>query len=935
MNTHPHQRTARLVRQAFAAAALASSLFLVGCSDSPESLLAKAKESIEKNEPKAAEIHLKNLLQKGENAEARYLLGGINLANGDVAGAEKELRRAQEAGYDPARLVLPLADALLQLGRPAAVLDEAAKASPADARDKARLATLVARANLATGKLDAGKASFDAALAADPDHVAAKVGLIALRAGRGDLPGASAEIDAVLAKHPSDTDAMALKGDLEQAQGRGKEAREWFAKVAEANPKDRNSRIKLFTLDMAQRDLDGAQKHLDELKKLTGPAPLTMHLQALLQMQQGKVAPARDSIETALKGAPDYLPAMALGAEIYLRAGALEQAERLSRRVIERVPESTQGYRLLAATQMRMNAPDRALQTLQPVIDKGAKDPALFTLAGEAALRLNDPARSAGYFDKAIALDPADPRKKTGLAFAHIAGGERERGIAELEQISIANPSETQADYALVATHLRARQFDKALAAIERLEKKQPDSALVASLRGAALMGKGDGAGARKAYELALQRDAKYLPAINSLAALDVRDGKRDVARKRYTDLLEKDPKNVQAMLTLAQLIQRTSPRDDKKAPDEILALLKRAHDTDRSSIPATLALSGWYVGQNQAKDAIPLLQQGLATHPDNVQLLDALGTAYLRTEQDTLGMETLERVLRARPDNAMLQMRMGQLKLARNDIPGALANLRRAVELEPRAIEPRVALAAVLTRTGKGDEARAIASAMEKEAPKNPAGVVLEGDIAMAERKFPEAVAAFRKAVAIQKSPANQIKLHQAVRASGNTAEADAMLRSIIAERPDDLALRSYAGEYAIARGQWSAAVEHYKVIVGKQPANALALNNMAWALHEIKDPAAVAAAEKALAAAPNAPPVMDTAGVIFVKAGQTERGLDLLRRAVAASPKTPALRLHLAEALISTGDKSGARTELETLLQNTPQGPAADRARELQKQL
>ena len=934
MNTRPTP-AARLVRQAFAAAAVASSLFLVGCGDSPETMLTKAKESIEKKEPKAAEIHLKNLLQKEDNAEARFLLGMLHLENGDIPSAQKELERAQQGGYDAARLAVPMTEVMLQLGQPQKAIDEAGKAAPAEAADKARLATLVARANLALGKADAARTSFEAALAADPKHVPAQLGLIGLRAGLGDLDGATIEIDKVLAENAADTGAMALKGDLEQALGRSKEAREWYAKVARADPKDRSSRIKLIGLDVAAKDLEGAQRNLDELKKLTGPAPVTMHLQALLQAQKGDLPTARTSIETALRAAPEYLPAMALGSEIYLRTGATEQAERLARKVVERAPNSTQGYRLLGAALLRMNAPEKALQAVQPAIDKGAKDPALFTLAGEAALRMNDPAKSAAFFDKAIALDPDDPRKKTGLAFAHIAGGERERGIAELERVSLGNPDQTQADLALIATHLRARQYDKALAAIDRLEKKQPDSAVVAALRASALQGKGDTAGARKALELALTRDPKYLPAATSLAALDVRDGKREEAKKRFTTLLEQDPKNVQAMLTLAQFIQRSAPRGDAKAADEALTWITKARETDRTSVPATLALAGWHTTRGQAKDAIPMLQEALAANPDNVQLLDALGTAYLRSDQDSLGMETLEKVLRARPDNAMLQMRMGQLKLSRNDAAGALTHLRRAVALEPKAVEPKVALAAVLARTGKGDEARAIAATLQKDAPKNPAGLMLAGDIAMSERKFTEAAESYRKALAVRKVPMLQVKLHQAVRASGNETQADSMIRSMVADNPDDLGIRGYSGEYALSRGRWTEAIQHYRAIVAKQPANALALNNMAWAMHEAKDPAALETAEKALAAAPESPAIMDTAGVILVAAGQTERGLQLLRKAVAAAPKAPALRLHLAEALIGTGDKAGARTELDALLKDNPQGPAAEQARKLQQQL
>ena len=934
MNTRPTP-AARLVRQAFAAAALASSLFLVGCGDSPESLLAKARESIEKNEPKAAEIHLKNLLQKQDSGEARFLLGTLHLQAGDLRSAEKELLRAQEAGFDAQRLVLPLTRTWLELGESRKAIDAAAKATPAEPGDQAELASLVGRAWLGLGKSDEAKRSFEAALAANPDHASSQVGLATLQAAGGDLAGASEAVDRILAKSPGSTQAMILKGDLEQAQARPAQAYEWFSKAAAANPEDRDSRLRLVMIDIRDNEFAKAQTRLDELKKLTGPAAVTMYIQSLLQFRQEKLEPARDSILAALKAAPEYVPALALGAEIALRTGALEQAEARARRVIELAPEATHGYRLLAATQLRRNAPDKALEALRPILARNPEDPALLALAGEASLRSNEPAKAAAFFDKAIALDPKDPRKKTGLAFAHIAGGERERGIAELETVSLAAQDDVQADLALIATHLRARQFDKALAAIDRLEKKRPDTAVAAALRGSALLAKGDAAGGRKALELALSRDPKYLAAATNLAALDAREGKREEGRKRLIALLEQDPRNVQAMLTLAGYLQSTSPRGDAKAAEEALAWLKKAHETDPASVPATLALAGWHVRSNKAEEAVPLLQQALATNPDHPQILDALGTAYLRSNQDLLGMETLERVLRARPDDAMLQMRMGQLKLSRNDIDGALVNLRRAVQLQPKAIEPRIGLAGALVRAGKVAEAQDIAARLQKEAPKNPAGLLLAGEIALAERKPADAEASFRKALAMRNTVPVLVKVHQAVRASGDQARADTTLRSMLGERPEDVPLRLYAGDYELSLQRWSAAIGHYRKVVEKQPGNVVALNNLAWAMHQAKDPAALDAAEKALAAGPGVPAVMDTAGVILVAAGKTERGLELLRKAVAAAPKAPALRLHLAEALIGTGDKQGARAELDAVLKDHPQGLFAERARELQKKL
>ena len=87
---------------------LVVALLLAGCSgESPEKLLADAKESIDKRDYKKAIIQAKNALQQVPDLpEGRYLLGKAMLQSGDVAGAQVELTRALELKYS-ADLVVP------------------------------------------------------------------------------------------------------------------------------------------------------------------------------------------------------------------------------------------------------------------------------------------------------------------------------------------------------------------------------------------------------------------------------------------------------------------------------------------------------------------------------------------------------------------------------------------------------------------------------------------------------------------------------------------------------------------------------------------------------------------------------------------------------------------------------------------------------------
>jgi cellulose synthase operon protein C len=70
-------------------------------------------------------------------------------------------------------------------------------------------------------------------------------------------------------------------------------------------------------------------------------------------------------------------------------------------------------------------------------------------------------------------------------------------------------------------------------------------------------------------------------------------------------------------------------------------------------------------------------------------------------------------------------------------------------------------------------------------------------------------------------------------------------------------------------------------------------------------------------------------------VEQGDLKRGMQLLSEAVKAAPDVPDLRLHYAQALLKSGDKAGARRELEQAVQAQADSPAKAEAEALLKQL
>ncbi|MCC6890868.1 MAG: tetratricopeptide repeat protein, partial [Hyphomicrobiales bacterium] len=151
----------------------------------------------------------------------------------------------------------------------------------------------------------------------------------------------------------------------------------------------------------------------------------------------------------------------------------------------------------------------------------------------------------------------------------------------------------------------------------------------------------------------------------------------------------------------------------------------------------------------------------------------------------------------------------------------------------------------------------------------------------------------------------------------------------------PKDGVFRVYIAERRLAAKEYRAAVEQYQVLLTNNPKDTLALNNLAWALGQLKDPKAIDYAERARALAPNSPAILDTLAMIMLDRGDKARAVELLRQALMLAPNAQTIRMDLATALARSGQQEGARRELEPLLKLDDKDPAHIAAAALMRSL
>jgi Flp pilus assembly protein TadD len=202
---------------------------------------------------------------------------------------------------------------------------------------------------------------------------------------------------------------------------------------------------------------------------------------------------------------------------------------------------------------------------------------------------------------------------------------ETERAFQDLEAASALDSENIQADVTLIMAHLRRNETAKAMAAVQTLEKKKPNDPVTHNMKGGVLLVLKDNAGARKAFERALELKPDFLPALSNLARLDIQDKQLDVARKRYEGFLSKNPSHAQAYLQYAEFMAMTGAQ-----AKDVQTVLEKGLAASPTSLPVRLALVRLLVQSGDAKRALSLSQEAAATAPDDPAVLDLLGRSQV-----------------------------------------------------------------------------------------------------------------------------------------------------------------------------------------------------------------------------------------------------------------------------------------------------------------
>ncbi len=910
---------------------LACGVLMLGGLGSPVTVMAASAKAIKfyddalvryrKKDYSGASIQLKNALQTDASyLAARVLLGKTLLKLGDILAADATLSDSLERGANRADVVLDLAQTYVAQGKQKLIFEQdqfKLDGLPLPVRVQMLLTYGGCKLDLDDPK--AALKFIEQARVLDPKSPDTWTAEVPVRLRMQQFKEANEAVEKAAALAPETPDTQYRRAAVLHIEGKLPAAIAAYERTVKAVPEHVEARMALAGLfiDTGRRVEAAAQ--LTELQNLAPEDPRAAYLRALLAEGDKKPEVAQEALREITEIIDKFpIDFIRYKPQILMLNGlahfGLNEPEK-ARKYFE-VFQKTQGgaptAKPLAQIYLRSASFEQAIEVLEVYLKSHPGDGQAMALLGSALIGKGQFARAATLMQAAIQTRD-NPEFHTVLGMSMMRSGQAANAAKELEVALKKDPNQASAATTLITLYLREGQAPKAVVLAENLIKQQPKNAGYLNLLGMVRVFAKNNAAAKVAFDEAIKLDPSFnLPQLN-LARIEIADKSYENAVDRLNHVLKTEPKNAEVMFELATIANQRGLSAEAQRWLESAANLAGPRETRWG-----LALSEFYLQRGQAKKALEAVKLVSAKAPEELPVLLALAKAQLATGDIANLKSTLVTATRKADYNPVPQVQIAVLQLSANNPNGAAYSLEKALSNKADYLPALAMMTDVELRLGDIAKAEKIARSIAAKIPKLSIGYSLLGDVAVAKGQTDAAVEAYRKAHSAQPTADTLMRLVRTITKQNKSKQGEHMLEAWLKTRPTDLVVLKELANSQARSANFAAARNSYESALKIAPDDASVLNNLANVLLRLKDPGAVAVAEKAVQLSPGDANTIDTLGWALFQNGQPERSLQALREAKLTDSGNGDVRYHLAVVLAQKGNKGDARAELETALKS-----------------
>ena len=403
-----------------------------------------------------------------------------------------------------------------------------------------------------------------------------------------------------------------------------------------------------------------------------------------------------------------------------------------------------------------------------------------------------------------------------------------------------------------------------------------------------------------------------------ALSAADTDQDTRNGLMKSFDRLLQKHPKNSQLIFGKALLLQQ----DDEA--DAALKLLEQ-NPPEEGEIAPILLRARLLQNLNRGKEAIPLLEKSIKKYPEDKRL--RLTYARMLVEQDRMEDAKVQfaNLVQQYPDDDELRYSLALVCLEAKAWDEAKGYLEELIQRESHVDSAHLNLGRI------AEERNDPKAALLEYAQVGPGNDYLpaqlrQADILMSNGRTDEAEKRLAAARDAEPDYAIQLYLIQAETLSANNQGERAwkLLQQALLQFPDDLNLLYTRAMQAEKRNDLAQMEKDLRLIIKRDPDNAMALNALGYTLSDrtTRYDEAKVLIEQAHKLNPQDPAVLDSLGWVNYRLGNLDEAERLLRQALERFPDQE-VAAHLGEVLWANGKQREARQIWERFLKEQSESP------------
>nr|WP_286202652.1 tetratricopeptide repeat protein [Comamonas sp. JC664] len=540
---------------------------------------------------------------------------------------------------------------------------------------------------------------------------------------------------------------------------------------------------------------------------------------------------------------------------------------------------SSASYTNFLESRLRHHAGDHrgSVDALRLALATDDGNPLLLTRLGEEYARLGDLSRAERELRKAVLRAPTYYPAHVLLGRVLMESKRFTRSRLHLRRAMTLKPREPEAYLVMAQLHMELGAPDEAVKVVEALAQALPGEASGYQRLGLALAARGDTARAERMLTEAAVRAPGDVEVLTTLAQLYEDTGRPALAEETLARALQRDPDSREVLLAAGRAALKADSVVRARAYfDRLLSL------SSEPEIPVRVAFS--YLAAREPSAAAEVLESARRGDPREPRLAYYAGLVHERMRRFSEAAVAFEGVPQESDVFADARVRRARSLSLVGEHSRALTLYRAALQDAPEDLDLRAQFARALERGGTPVRAEAV---LREALEEGPSAALYDALAAMLHRqgRGDEALRLLRDAVS--RAPRDEELLYvlgAAHERQGDVRGALARMRAVLAVSPDHAAALNFLGYLLAQAGQnLDEAERRVRRALELRPETGAYLDSLGWVYFRRGDYArAVEALERASALSPDEPVILEHLGDAYQRAARVDEAAAAWRRAL-----------------------------------------------------